>query len=308
MSIQVVFLGTAGSIPTKSRSLPAIAIKRKGELILWDCGEGVQRQMIMAGLGFNKRTRIFITHMHGDHLFGLPGLIQTMSLLNRERELQIYGPPDLKPYLEALERTVQYRLTFPVEVTPIMKEGPICVENEYEISAAYADHCETAFAFSLAENRRPGRFYPEKARELGVPEGVLWSKLQHGSSVTLQDGRRVEPEDVIGPARPGRKIVYTGDTRPFPSLVQFAREADLLIHECTFDDDLVERAVEDRHSTPTQAAETARDAEVDQLILTHISARYNNTLHLLTQAQSIFSKVAVAEDLMRVYLPLKDAS
>ncbi|UCD96567.1 MAG: ribonuclease Z [Candidatus Bathyarchaeota archaeon] len=308
MSIQVVFLGTAGSIPTQSRSLPAIAIKRKGELILWDCGEGVQRQMIIAGLGFNKRTRIFITHMHGDHLFGLLGLIQTMSLLHREKELQIYGPPALKPYLEALEGTVQYRLTFPVEVTPITKEGPICVDNEYEISAAYADHWETAFAFSLAEKRRPGKFHPEKARALGVPEGVLWSKLQHGSTVTVQDERRVEPEDVIGPARPGRKIVYTGDTRPFPSLVQFARGADLLIHECTFDDDLAERAYEDRHSTPTQAAETARDAEVDQLILTHISARYNSILHLLTQAQRVFSNVAVAEDFMRVDLPLKNAS
>jgi ribonuclease Z len=268
----------------------------------------VQRQMIMAGLGFSKRTKIFITHMHGDHLFGLPGLIQTMSLLHRERELQIYGPPDLKPYLAALERTVQYRLTFPVEVTPITKEGSICVENEYEISAAYADHWETAFAFSFVEKHRPGRFYPEKARALGVPEGVLWSKLQHGSTVTLQDGHLVEPEDVTGPARLGRKIVYTGDTRPFPSLVQLARGADLLIHECTFDDDLEERAYEDHHSTPTQAAETARDAEVSQLILTHISARYSNTLPLQTQAQRIFSNVTVAEDFMRVDLPLKNAS
>ena len=308
MSIRIVFLGTAGSIPTQSRSLPSIAIRRKGELILWDCGEGVQRQMMMAGLGFNRRTKIFVTHMHGDHLFGLPGLIQTMSLLHRERKLQIYGPAGLQPYLEALERTVKYNLTFPVEVVSITEEGPICVEEEYQIDVAWADHYESAFAFSLVEKCRPGRFHPEKARALGVPEGVLWAKLQQGSSVILPDGRCVEPKGIIGPPRPGRKITYTGDTRFSPSLAQLARGADILIHECTFGDELEERAFEDRHSTPTHAAETARNAKVKQLILTHISARYKTIDHLLKQAQKTFPNVKVAEDFMSIDLPLKKVS
>lgn len=306
MSLQVIFLGTAGSVPTTTCSLPAIAIRRKGELILFDCGEGVQRQMVKAGLGFNKKMKVFITHMHGDHVLGLPGLIQTMSLLDRTKKLEIYGPAGVEDFIEAIEKTVQFTLTFPLRIAEIEAEGLVCEEKEYEIYAAWADHVAPAFAYSLVEKPRPGKFYPEKAKALGVPEGVLWSKLQHGSAVKLPNGRVVEPEKVVGPPRPGRKIVYTGDSRSSKSLVELAKNADLLIHDCTFDDELAERAKEDGHSTPSQAAETAKKAKAKRLVLTHISARYKTPELLLKQARKGFSNVDVAEDFMKIDLPLID--
>ncbi|MFQ6068383.1 MAG: ribonuclease Z [Candidatus Bathyarchaeia archaeon] len=306
MSLQVIFLGTAGSVPTNMRSLPAIAIRRKGELILFDCGEGVQRQMVKAGLGFNKKMKVFITHMHGDHVLGLPGLIQTMSLLDRTRKLEIYGPTGLEKFIETIEKTVQFTLTFPLEIAEIEDEGLVCEEKEYEVYAAWANHVAPTFAFSLVEKPRPGRFYPEKARALGVPEGILWSKLQHGSIVKLPNGRIVQPEKVVGPPRPGRKVVYTGDSRSSKSLVELAEDADLLIHDCTFDDELAERAKEDGHSTPSQAVKTAKKAKVKRLILTHISARYKTPDLLLNQAKKGFSNVDVAEDFMKINLPLLD--
>jgi ribonuclease Z len=306
MSLQVIFLGTAGSVPTTKRSLPAIAIRRKGELILFDCGEGVQRQMVKAGLGFNKKMKVFVTHMHGDHVLGLPGLIQTMSLLDRAKKMEIYGPVGLEDFIEAFERTVQFALTFPLEVIEIEAAGLVCEEKEYEVYAAWADHSAPAFAYSLVEKPRPGRFYPEKAKALGIPEGVLWSKLQHGSAVKLPNGKVVAPKEVVGPPRPGRKIVYTGDSRSSESLVKLAENADLLIHDCTFDDELAERAEEDGHSTPSQAVKTAKKAKAKRLILTHISARYKTPDLLLKQARKGFSNVDVAEDFMKIDLPLLD--
>jgi ribonuclease Z len=307
MSLRVVFLGTSGSIPTPQRGLPAIAIKRKNELILFDCGEGVQRQMIQAGVGFHRKTKVFVTHMHGDHMLGLPGLFQTMSLLDRERKLEVYGPAGIRAFVEAIEQTVQFTLTFPIEVSEIRNAGVVCEEKEYEVHAAWTDHVISGLAYALVEKPRPGRFYPEKAKSLGVPEGPLWSRLQRGSAVRLPDGRVVKPEDVLGPPRPGRKIVYTGDTRPTESLIRFAENADLLIHEATFDDELWERAREDGHSTPSQAAETAKKARAKRLVLTHVSARYKDPSLLLEQARKVFPHVDMAEDFMKVDLPLLEA-
>jgi len=306
MTLQVIFLGTAGSIPTTTRSLPAIAMRRKGELILLECGEGVQRQMVKANIGFNRRMKVFITHMHGDHMLGLPGLIQTMSLLHRTRKLEIFGPAGLEDFIEAIEKTVQFTLTFPLEVAEIEHEGLVCEEKEYEVYAMWANHVAPAFAYSLVEKPRPGKFYPEKAKALGVPEGVLWSKLQHGSTIKLPNGRFVEPEEVVSSPRSGRKVVYTGDSRFSESLVELAKNANLLIHDCTFDDELAERAMEDGHSTPSQAVETAKKAKVKRLILTHISARYKTPDLLLKQAKKGFSNVDVAEDFMKIDLPLLD--
>ncbi len=304
MSLQVIFLGTAGSIPTTTRALPAIAVRRKGELILFDCGEGVQRQMVKAGLGFNKRMKVFITHMHGDHMLGLPGLIQTMSLLDRTKMLKIYGPTGLEDFVEAIEKTVQFTLTFPLEVIEIEDEGLICEEKEYEICVAWADHSTPALAYSLVEKPRPGRFNPKIAKALGIPEGDLWSKLQHGSTIKLPNKGVVKSEEVVGPPRPGRKIVYTGDTRLSESLIDLAKNADLLIHDCTFDDELAERAEEDGHSTPSQAAKAAEKAKVKRLVLTHISARYKRPDLLLEQAKKHFSNVYVARDFMKIDLQL----
>ena len=306
MSLTVTFLGTSGSVPTPKRALPAIAIQRKDELILFDCGEGVQRQMIQAGIGFHRKAKVFITHMHGDHVLGLPGLLQTMSLLERERKLDIYGPVGIKAFIEAIKQTVQFVLTFPVNVYEIEDEGVVCREKEYEIYAKWVEHVIPSLAYALAEKPRPGRFFPEKAKKLGIEEGPLWGKLQSGVSVRLPNGRAVKSEEVTGPMRSGRKIVYTGDTKSTENLVKFAENADLLIHDATFDDELVERAQEDGHSTPSQAAETAKKAKVKWLILIHISARYKDASVLVEQAKKIFSKVDVAEDFMKIELPLQN--
>jgi len=303
MSLRVVFLGTAGSIPTLKRSLPAIAVQRKGELILFDSGEGVQRQMIRAGIGFHRKTKVFITHMHGDHVLGLPGLFQTMSLLDRERKLEVYGPSGIRAFVEAIQQTVQFTLTFPIEVFEIEDAGVVCKEREYEVHAIWVDHVISSLAYALTEKPRPGKFHPEKARSLEVPEGPLWSKLQHGSAVELPNGRVVKPDKVLDPPRSGRKIVYTGDTRPIENLAEFAESADLLIHEATFDDDLWERAREDGHSTPGQAAGTAKKAGTKRLVLTHISARYKESSLLLEQAKKVFPRVEVAEDFVKISIP-----
>ena len=307
MSLRVIFLGTAGSVPTIKRSLPAILIQRKGEQIMFDCGEGVQRQMIKAKVGFHRKMKVFITHMHGDHVLGLPGLLQTMALLDREKKLDVYGPPGIKRFLEDIRETVQFVLTFPMEIHEIHEAGVVCEEQEYAVQAVWANHVIPSLAYALVEKPRPGKFHPEKAKVLGVPEGPLWSKLQHGHKAKLQDGRVVKPEDVTGPLRTGRKIVYSGDTRPFKGFVKFAAGADLLIHDATLDDELAERAEEDGHSTPDQAAKHAKKAKVKQLILTHISARYDDTSILLEQAQKIFKNTQVAEDFMKIEIPLLDS-
>jgi ribonuclease Z len=262
--------------------------------------------MIQAGVGFHRKTKIFITHLHGDHILGLPGLLQTMSLLDREKKLEIYGPQGIKAFVEAISQTVRFALIFPVEVTEI-EAGLICEEKEYEVYATKSNHMTPGFAYALTEKPRPGKFHPEKATALGVPEGRLWSKLQDGLSVRLPEGNIVKPEMVLGSPRPGRKIVYTGDIMPSGNLVGLAENADLLIHEATFDDELMERAGEDGHSTPSQAAETAKAAGAKRLILTHISARYKDAGLLLKQARKIFSNTDLAEDFLKIELPLSEA-
>lgn len=271
---------------------------------MFDCGEAVQRQMIKANLTFHKKMKVFISHMHGDHLMGLPGLLQTMSLMGRERKLDIYGPPGTERFIQAVRETVQFNLTFPVETHKIERGGVVCDQKEYIVEAVWADHVIPNLAYALVEKKRPGKFYPEKARALGVPQGPLWSKLQHGNEITLADKRIIQPEQVVGSPRPGRKIVYTGDTRPFDGLAEFAADADLLIHDATLDDDLAEKAQEDGHSTPSQAAKNGAKAKVKKLVLTHISARYTEPGILLNQAQKIFKNTQVAEDFMEIEIPL----
>ena len=307
MSMRIIFLGTAGSVPTTERSLPAVLIKRQNEQVMFDCGEGVQRQMIKAKAGFHKKTKIFVSHMHGDHVLGLPGLLQTMALMDRQKKIEIYGPEGIKQFLECVRETLQFGLTFPVEIHEIYDAGVICEEKDYIVEAAKSNHVVTSLAYAFVEKPRPGKFYPEKARALGVPEGELWSRLQHGEKIKLPNGRVISPDDVMGSLRQGRKIVYTGDTRPFTAFTKFAANADLVIHEATFDDALAEKAAEDGHSTPSQAAEAAMKAKVKKLVLTHISARYPYVHILLEQAQKFFKNTLVAEDFMELELPLLDS-
>ncbi|HEX9861949.1 MAG TPA: ribonuclease Z [Candidatus Bathyarchaeia archaeon] len=307
MSIQVAFLGTAASVPTSERSLPAVLIQRGNEQLMFDCGEGVQRQMIKAKAGFHKKTKVFISHMHGDHVLGLPGLLQTMALMDRQRPVEIYGPEGTKRFLEGTREVLQFALTFPVEIHEIHTTGIICSEEEYTVEATWANHVIPSLAYAFVEKPRAGKFYPDKARALGVPEGELWSKLQHDEQVKLANGRVVKPEAVLGSLRRGRKIVYSGDTKPFEGFARFAAGADLVIHEATLDDALAEKAAEDGHSTPSQAAEAAAKAKAKKLVLTHISARYADARVLLEQAQKIFKNTVVAEDFMRLELPLLDS-
>lgn len=306
MSLQIIFLGTAASIPTISRALSSVVVERKGEVLMFDCGEGVQRQMIRAGVGFHRKMKILITHMHGDHVLGLPGLMQTMSLLDRQRELEIYGPVGIKAFVKAIEKTVQFVLTFPVEIHEVRKEGIVCKEKEYQVQAAKTSHVVSSWAYALIEKPRPGRFSPRKAEALGVPEGPLWAKLQHGEKVKTPKGKLVKPEQVLGTARPGRKIAYSGDTRPTENLAQLAQKADLLIHEATFEDELLEKAMEDGHSTPSQAATIANKAHARRLVLTHVSSRYKNTEQLLKQAREIFPRSNVAKDFLQIDIPLEE--
>jgi ribonuclease Z len=306
MSIQVTFLGTAASVPTPERSLPAVLIQRGNEQLMFDCGEGVQRQMIKAKAGFHKKMKVFISHLHGDHVLGLPGLLQTMALMDRQRKVDVYGPEGLKRFLEGTREILQFALTFPVEIHEIFTDGAVCMEEEYMVEAAWANHVVPNLAYAFVEKPRPGKFYPDKARALGVPEGELWSKLQHGEQVTLANGTVVKPQEVSGPMRRGRKIVYTGDTKPFKNFARFAVGADLVIHEATLDDALAEKAAEDGHSTPSQAAKAAAKAKAKKLVLTHISARYTDAHVLLEQAQKAFRDTVVAEDFMRLELPLLD--
>ena len=307
MSMRIIFLGTAGSVPTLKRNLPAVLVCRKNDQILFDCGEGVQRQMLMAKTGFHKNMKIFLSHMHGDHVLGLPGLMQTMALMDRRNKLQVYGPNGTKHFLQSVKEVLQFGLTYPVEIYEIYSPGIICEEPEYTIEATESNHVMSSFAYGLIEKQRPGIFYPEKAKAMDVPEGELWSILQRGEKVKLANGKTVKPEDIMGSMRKGRKIVYTGDTRPFKDFARFASGANLIIHDATLDDTLAEKADQDGHSTPSQAAEQAVKARAKRLILTHISARYADASLLLEQAQKGFKNVAVAEDFLEIELPLEDA-
>lgn len=303
--MRVIFLGTAGSTPTALRSLPAIAIKRKGELILLDCGEGTQRRMIQAKVGFRRNMKVFITHMHGDHVLGLPGILQTMSLFNVKTPLQIIGPHGIRRFIETIAKTVKFKLTFPLLIKEV-GEGVVCREKEYDVHAIWTVHSIPNLAYALIEKKRPGKFYLDKTLSLRIPEGPLWSKLQHGENVTLLNGRVITPSQVLGPSRRGRKIVYSGDTRPSENILKLAKGSDLLIYEATFSDEFAEKANENMHSTPSQGAEIAKEAGVKCLILTHISGRYDDMDSFLEGARKIFPSTKVAKDLMELEIPYSD--
>jgi ribonuclease Z len=305
VSLRIIFLGTSASVPTDDRSLPSIIIQREGDILMFDCGEGTQRQMIRAGIGLNRKMIVFITHMHGDHILGLPGMIQTMSLLGRDKPLQIYGPSGIRDFMEAIIRTVRFWLSFPIMVNEVDLEGTIYKGEDYEVQTVFAEHSIQSLAYALIEKPRPGRFHPEKALALGVPKGPLWSMLQRGMEITLPNGRTIKPSDVLDPPRPGRKIVYSGDTRPSEKIIELARNADILIHEATLGDEFADKALEEGHSTPSEAAQVALKANVKLLILTHISARYSDPKVLLEQARKIFPNTYIPNDLERIEVPLQ---
>jgi ribonuclease Z len=308
LSMRIIFLGTSAAVPTLKRSLPATMIQCPTEQWMFDCGENTQRQMMASKTSFHKKTKVFITHLHGDHVLGLPGVLQTMALMDRKEALQVYGPVGIKDFLVCCQQTLKFGLTYQVEINEIVKPGVIVESEDYIVEAIKSNHTTESYTYVFEEKPRPGKFYPKKAQHLGVPKSELWSKLQNGENVTLADGKIVKPEDVMGPMRVGRKIVYTGDTKPYESFVEYAAGADVIIHECTFDDSLAEKAVVDGHSTPSQAAGQAKAAEARLLVLTHISARYPEAGLLLEQAKKVFENTVLAEDLLALELPLSEAN
>lgn len=309
MSLSVCFLGTAASRPTAERNVPAIAVTREGETLLVDCGEGTQRQMMRYGTPFGLAD-IFFTHTHADHLLGVIGLTRTLQLGGRTELLRLWGP---RGSARTLRTTVALgggpveRLGFPIEFhevdpgTPVRRKG-------YAIVPFPADHRgAAAVGYALVEDTRRGRFNPELARELGVPEGPAWGRLHRGEAVTLDDGRVIDPAVLVGPTRPGRTIVITGDTRPSAATVDAAQGADLLIHEATFAEDEAARAVETGHSTAREAATVARVAGVRRLVLTHISARYSRDARELEgEARSVFANTLAARDGTEIEVPFAD--
>ncbi len=303
MSLTVRFLGTSASRPTVERNVTAIAIIREGETLLFDCGEGTQRQMMRYGTSF-ALADIFFTHMHADHMLGIIGLFRTLSLQGRTEPMRLWGPRNSSALLRQAIALGTNKQPFPLEINEVTPDTPI-QRKGYSIVPYAVDHKDKlALGYALVEEIRLGRFNPDKAREMGIPEGPAWGKLHRGQAVTLDDGRVVEATELVGSPRPARKVVFTGDSRPSPGTRDMAENADLLIHEATFADDEQPRAVETGHSTAREAAEIARDAGVRRLALTHLSARYSlNASELLEQAREVHGNTVIARDGMEIDVP-----
>lgn len=303
--LRVTFLGTASSRPTVRRNVSALAVHREGETYLFDCGEGTQRQMMRFGIGF-RTNEIFVTHLHADHYLGVTGLLRTMSLQGRQDPMILWAPPDGGALLRQAVDLGGDRLLFRVRVRE-MEPGRAVERDGHRIVPYGTRHTGRSVGLVLEEEDRLGRFDPDRAAELGVPEGPLFGRLHRGESVRLEDGTEVDPDEVVGPPRPGRKLVYTGDTRPCDATVRAAARADLLIHEATFGDEESERADDTGHSTARQAARMARDAGALRLALTHFSARYSELAHRLgEEAAELFDDPIVAEDGLEVEVPYRE--
>ena len=293
MDLDLVFLGTSGSVPTAKRGLAGTLIRRGGERILVDCGEGTQRQLLRSSVGLVELPEIFLTHYHADHYLGLPGMLKTFALRGREVPLTIYGPPGLNELFGILRRVfgrLSYELTL-VELSP----GDGVERGDYRIEAFAVEHGVSANGYVLVEDTRPGRFDLDEAKRLGVPEGPLFGRLQDGEDVELADGSTVRPGQVLGPARPGRRVAVAGDTRAAGPVLEAARDADVLVHEATFSVEERERAEETLHATATSAAELALAAGVRLLALTHLSNRYFGP-EIVREARAIFPETVVPKD------------
>jgi ribonuclease Z len=303
MDLDVVFVGTSGSMPTARRAPAATLVRRGGERLLFDCGEGTQRQLLRSDVGLVDLEEIFVTHFHADHFLGLPGMLKTFALRGREAPLTLYGPPGLRELIGALRR-IFGRLTYGVEIVEL-RAGDVLERDGYELRPLAVRHSAASLGYALVEHERPGRFDVETADRLGVPSGPARGLLQRGEPVTLPDGRVVQATEVLGPARPGRKVVLSGDTAPVQSVVDAAAGADLLVHEATFCEDEAERARQTDHSTARDAAEVARDAGVKLLALTHISNRYSGG-DVEREAREVFADTVVPRDFDTIELPFAE--
>ncbi len=302
--LRIIFLGTGGSWPTVKRNVSSIAVKRGSEIILFDCGEGTQRQFQQSNLSFMQISKIFITHFHGDHFLGIPGLIQTMQLNDRDKPLHIYGPKGMVELTNQLLTLGYFRPSYRI-IAHDVTDGEEVKFDGYSISALKVSHNVPAFAYSINEYQRAGKFNKSKALKMGIPEGPLFGKLQKGQTIMLSNGEKITPDMILGPSRKGRKIVISGDTKPCHQIVGFSQDADVLIHEATFDTRLQDIAKDYGHSTAAQAAEIAKKAEVEKLFLVHISPRYLDYHVLEDEARSVFPHSFAPKDFQDVEVKLK---
>ena len=306
MSLSIRLLGTSASRPTIERNVASLAVVREGETLLFDCGEGTQRQMMRYGVSFGVAD-IFFTHFHADHVIGVIGLMRTMSLQGRSDPLRLWGPRGAARMLKRAEDFGMDRLSFPVEIAEL-DPGDRVARTDYAIVPFPVDHRGArAIGYAVVEDDRKGRFHPDLARELGVPEGPMWGEIHRGRAVTLPDGRVIEPSMLVGAPRSGRKVVLTGDTRPCDGTLEAARGADVLVHEATFGDDEGARAVETGHSTAREAATIAAAAQVGTLLLMHFSARYSRDAgDLGKEARQVFERTLVGKDGMELDVPYRE--
>lgn len=308
-TLQVYFLGTAGALPTPVRNPPCIMVRRGSDTLLFDCGEGAQQQMMRARTGFSVDA-IFVTHWHADHFLGILGLVQTLSFNGRTDPLPIYGPEWVTGFLTTLRHISRFNLKFPVSATEL-RDGDWVRFDGYTVHAFATNHGIASLGYVLAEDTRPGRFNREQAIALGVPPGPLFGKIQRGETVSVQkDGTTVSvsPDDVMGRPRPGRKVVYTGDTRPLPGgMPEIAWDADLLIHDATYDESEAGRAAEFAHATAKEAGAAATQARAGTLALVHLSSRYTGAPGHIADAHETFGgKVIAPDDLEMIEIPYRD--
>ena len=296
--MKLVFLGTSAAQPTENRGLSCICLERDGEILMFDAGEAALISYMKSGLGWNKKMKLFVTHLHGDHCVGILGLLQTMSMQNRTETLEIFGPSGIEEFIAANIKVLNFGLSFPVLIT-IIKEGKILENEKFSIHVCNANHSITSFSYLFEEKDKPGRFNLETAKQLGIPEGELWNKLQNGHEIEI-NGKIIMPEQVLGEKRPGKKIGISGDTMPTKELEKFFENCDYLVFDSTFLDEEKQKAQDTCHSTAKQAATLGKNAKVKNLILTHFSARYKDEIGHLQEAQKIHDSVITAKDLLEI--------
>jgi ribonuclease Z len=299
--MEILFLGTSAGIPTKKRNVSSIVIRRGGEYLFIDVGEGTQRQAVKAGIGIRRNMKIIISHLHGDHVLGLIPMLQTLCLFKRDIPLDIYGPRGIKQFLNINMSLLDIEPEFMINIH-YLSDGSIYDMGEYTLHAIKNEHCKYSYSIAIVEKPRPGKFNPEKASKDRIPV-EYWGRLKKGEDIEI-NGKIYYAKNYVSPPYRGRKIVISGDTRPFRKMIKFSKEADVLIHEATFANDKIDRSIETKHTTAIEAAKIAKAANVKVLILTHFSARYEDASILVEEARKIFPAVFAAEDFMRIEVPL----
>lgn len=296
--MKLIFLGTSAAQPTEYRGLSCICLEREGEIFMFDAGESAQIAFLKSGMGWNKKMKIFVTHMHGDHCIGILGLLQSMRTYSRTKPLEIYGPDGIKEFITTNIKNLNLKLSFPLMIK-IVSAGIILDTKLYCVSACKANHSVKAFSYLFREKDRRGKFYPEKAKKLDIPKGASWRELQRGNNVMI-NGKEITPDQVLGEKRIGKVIGISGDTTPTKKLAKFFDGCDYLVFDATFLDELKERAAKTNHSTAKQAATLGKNANVRNLILTHFSARYKDETEHIEEAGLIHDSVIAARDMLKI--------